>query len=86
MYYNALCVFPYQVWCLRCCLYEKFLGVLSYQTHQAGAQVYTCTAVFVKCGSKPFNSWELQGAQNCPSARFLTYFYQGTAHRTQCNL
>ena len=63
------------------CVYfhTNFLGILSYQTHQAGAQVCTCTAVLFKCGSKPFKSWELQSAQNCPGAQKMPSFYQGTA-------
>ena len=64
------------------CVYfhTKFLGILSYQTHQAGAQVCTCTAVLFKCGSKPFKSWELQSAQNRSGAKKSSSFYQGTAY------
>ena len=64
------------------CVYfhTNFLGILSYQTHQAGAQVCTCTAVLFKCGSKPFKSWELQSAQNRSGAQKSSSFYQVTAH------
>ena len=64
------------------CVYfhTNFLGILSYQTHQAGAQVCTCTAVLFKCGSKPFKSWELQSAQNRSGAQKSSSFYQVTAY------